>query len=243
MMTLIEVCEPLFVYICRLNRSARKGGGSGFEFSHVRSDIESILKTAGATAAGDPRLSEQFRLVELPLLFFVDSMIAESKLPFTADWNKRRLAFERNELAGDEKFFDLLDETLADPSEQATERLQIFYTCIGLGFSGWYAGQRDYLRRKMLEMSARMPDLVGARADKRICIEAYEHLDTRDLIEPPAKKLVGIAIVLAGLVVMLMIANIFLFKWTSEDLMRLLKGITAHEQVVEQNVVIEEVQP
>ena len=25
-MTLLELCEPLFQYICRLNRSARKGG-------------------------------------------------------------------------------------------------------------------------------------------------------------------------------------------------------------------------
>ena len=51
------------------------------------------------------------------------------------------------------KFFDLLDETLNDPSDEATERLKIFYTCLGLGFSGWYAGQSEYLRGKMLDIS------------------------------------------------------------------------------------------
>ena len=36
-------------------------------------------------------------------------MISESSLPFAAQWNQNRLAYERNELAGDEKFFDLLE--------------------------------------------------------------------------------------------------------------------------------------
>ena len=37
---------------------------------------------------------------------------SESTLPFAAQWNQNRLAYERNELAGDEKFFDLLEETI-----------------------------------------------------------------------------------------------------------------------------------
>ncbi|MFH0879121.1 MAG: DotU family type IV/VI secretion system protein, partial [Lentisphaerota bacterium] len=129
-MMLSELCEPLFLYMCRLNRSARKGGI--FQHNRVRSEIGSFFKDMAKTASMDPRLSEQYRKIEVVLLFFVDSMVSESALPFAEEWNQNRMAFERNELAGDEKFFDLLDETLADPSEQATERLAIFYTCLGL---------------------------------------------------------------------------------------------------------------
>ena len=227
-MTLSELCEPLFVYLCRLNRSARKGGD--LEPSRVRSEIKAVFQDIGNAASADPRLSDQYGRVELPLVFFADAIVAESELPFAAEWNKDRLAFEKNELAGDEKFFDLLDETLSDPSEQATERLMIFYTCLGLGFTGWYAGQTEHLQRKMLEMSARIPSLIGVDETRRICPEAYDHVDTSNLIEPPGKKLLGLGIALAGLAAVLVVVNALLFRWTSEDLAGILRQILGREE-------------
>ena len=40
-MTLLELCEPLFQYVCRLNRSARKGATPDEET--VRADLQKIL--------------------------------------------------------------------------------------------------------------------------------------------------------------------------------------------------------
>ena len=71
-------------------------------------------------AEAEPGLKAQWQKIELPLIFFVDSMISESGLSLAASWNRNRLAYEGKEFAGDEKFFDLLDETLNDPSEEAT---------------------------------------------------------------------------------------------------------------------------
>src|SRR5207249_3023762 len=102
------------------------------------------------------RLASQLKKVELPLTFFVDSLIAESSLPFAAQWNQNRLAYDRNELAGDEKFFDLLDEDLKDQSEEASERLAVFYVCLGLGFSGIYFRQPELLRKNMLTIAPRI---------------------------------------------------------------------------------------
>ncbi len=232
-MTLSELCEPLFLHLCRLNRSSRKGGVAA-DFSRVRNEIKAVFLDIAKTAATDPRLGDQFRKIEPALLFFVDSMISESPLPFAGEWNKNRLAFEKNELAGDEKFFDLLDETLADPSEQATERLVVFHTCLGLGFTGWFAGQKEHLQRKMLEISARLPALIGVDESARVCPQAYDHVDTSNLIEPPAKKLVGIAIALVGLIVVLFVTNLYMFSWTSKDLMQQLKSIMARESTVPQ---------
>ncbi len=225
-MRLSELCEPLFLYICRLNRSARKGGM--IDFNRARNEIKAILEDMARSASTDPRLSDQFRKVELPLLFFVDSMLSESTLAIAAEWNANRLAAEKHELAGDEKFFDLLDEALADSSEQAGERLEIFYTCLGLGFTGWYAGQNDYLRKKTLEVSARIPSLIGIDDSARICPEAYQYNDTRDLVETPGRKLVGIGIALVGLVIVVAITNVCLFKWTSDELVDVLGRILSH---------------
>jgi len=229
-MTLLELCEPLFLYICRLNRSARKGGA--VQYDQVRAEVEAIFKQMHERAAAEPRLITQYEKIERPLTFFVDSIIAESDLPFAKEWHRNRRAYDFGELAGDDRFWELLDETLEDRSPEATERLAVFYTCIGLGFTGFYAGQSEYLRNKMLQISARLQGIMDSDVEKRICPEAYEHVDTSNLFEPPGVKLMGIGLVLVGLSLVLFVTNIFLFRWTSEELVGALEKVLAHKAAV-----------
>ncbi|HUS92326.1 MAG TPA: DotU family type IV/VI secretion system protein [Phycisphaerae bacterium] len=224
-MTLLELCEPLFQYVCRLNRSGRKGGS--FEPARVRAEIVGIMEEMRSKAAAAANLTSQYDKVEMPLIFFVDFMIKESALPFARQWEE--MAFQYKELAGDEKFFDLLDETLADPSQAATERLSVFYICLGLGFSGWYTGQPEYLRKKMLETSARVRQMMDVDAETRICPEAYEHVDASDLVQPPGLKLLGIFVALIGMTLVVFVANFFVFRTTASDLQGALRKIIAHE--------------
>ena len=146
------------------------------------------------------------------MIFFVDSMISESGLAVASTWNRNRLAYDRKELAGDEKFFDLLDETLNDPSDEASQRLVVFYTCIGLGFTGWYTGQPEYLRGKMLDISQRIRTAMETDKTARICPETYLNVDTRDLVQPPASRLGGIAIVFAGLCLIVVTVEAYLIS-------------------------------
>lgn len=214
-MTLLELCEPFFQYVCRLNRSARKG--VRFEPAAVRTDLKSLLAETRQRASGTPGLADQFDKIELVLIYFADFMIKESRLDFARRWEE--LAHERNELAGDEAFFDVLDETLADTSERATERLAVFYTCLGLGFSGFYTGQPEYLRKKMMEISARIRTMMDKDDGSKICPEAYEHTDTSDLIEPPGRSLLGIGIALVGLILVLIAINVFMYQSASKELL------------------------
>jgi hypothetical protein len=47
---LLDLCEPLFQYVCRLNRSARKGGN--YELSQVQSENKGYLAEATTKAVG-----------------------------------------------------------------------------------------------------------------------------------------------------------------------------------------------
>ena len=226
-MTLLELCEPLFQYMCRLNRLARSG--SALEMDQVRNDIKKIFEAMRAESLNIAALTSQYEKIELPLLFFVDFTIKESKLMFAYDWYE--LGRERNELAGDEKFFDLLDENLEDTSDAATERLVIFYTCIGLGFTGVYTGQPESIKRLMSKISARISGMIDADEKSYICPEAYENVDTRDFVEPPSTRLVGIGITLIGLIVVWSIAYFCLLKWTLDDVSNSLDTIIEHEKV------------
>jgi type IV/VI secretion system ImpK/VasF family protein len=223
---LLEHCEPLFQAVCRLNRMGRKG--SSVDYALARAEISDLLtKLANGTRA-DIALAEQYRKVELPLIFFVDSMIAESTLPFAAEWNRTRLATERNELAGDDKFFDLLDETIRDTKEGADERLAVFYTCLGLGFTGWYNGQPEYLRKKMLELAPRVRAFVDADESGMITPDAYQHTNTSNLPLPMAASLVPLLIILGGLFLVVVAVNIFTFRSASAQLNQALDTIIAH---------------
>jgi type IV/VI secretion system ImpK/VasF family protein len=222
-MTLLDLCDPLFQYVCRFNRSARKGAHHDLE--QVRADVQAILKDMKTTANKTPGLLAQFERVELPLIFFVDFTVKSSGIPNAHEWAE--LAFERKELAGDEKFFDLLDETLADRSESASERIGVFYTCMGLGFTGWYTGQPEYLRKKMMECAGRLRGVIDTDQTAKICPEAYDHVDTSDLIEPPSASLVGIGIILVGLAAVLFLANIYLYHASSNELTKALDHIVS----------------
>lgn len=183
-MTLLDACEPLFQKICALNRSS-KTKGPAQDFPSLRKEVASLISGLRGNLMSEPSLAGQWQKLEMPILFFVDSMISESRLPASAEWNKNRLAYDFKELAGDQKFFDFLDRDLADPDPDATERLGFYFTCVGLGFSGFYSQRPEQLRPRMVEMLRRVDPSVRTESHMKISPEAYENVDTRDLIEPP----------------------------------------------------------
>lgn len=229
-MTILELCEPLFQYVCMLNRIARNAGGDSMEYHTLRPVIDSIFEGMGDAGRADPVLGQQYARMRLPLVFFVDSILSESALALAPTWNKNRIAYEQEELAGDEKFFDLLDQTLEETGPEVDERLAVYYTMLGLGFTGWYAGQSEYLRAKMNVLAARIKRQVQPDARARLCPEAYEHLDTRNLVQPPGIKLAVVAIVFAGVLLGTLLLNGYLFHAASRGLDRSLTEILRHDR-------------
>src|SRR6476620_1102223 len=98
-MRLVEVCEPLFQYVCTLNRSARKGGGI-YDQAQVRAELKQLVADMRYACQADAAAVQRFDEMSIVLLFFVDSMIKHSDLPFAEDWED--LAYERHELAGED---------------------------------------------------------------------------------------------------------------------------------------------
>ena len=227
-MNLLELTEPLFQYVCILNRAGRKGGN--LDYATVRAKLRVIFEDLRARALSDPLLNPPYRKMEQPLIFFVDSMIADSQLPFARKWDQDRLAYSFNELAGDEKFFDLFDETLKESGDDAAERLAVYYTCIGLGFTGWYSGQPEYLRKKMLEVAPRVRGMIESDTTVRVCPEAYQNVDSRDLVEPPNRKMVVIVIIFVVFMLTTLACNFFLFQEASRQLTSSLSEIIAHDK-------------
>jgi type VI secretion system protein ImpK len=261
-MTLLQLTEPLFQHICRLNRFARRAGSAkttgddttyislkpesskaaasaasksaSLDYTVARSEIKALFEDMMSKGASDMRLSQQVRKVELPLIFFVDSMISESSLPFAQQWNQNRLAYDRQELAGDEKFFDLLDETLKESGDDAAERLAVFYTCIGLGFTGIYFKQPEFLRKTMLSIAPRIRHLIENDQNARICPETYEKVDSRNLVEPPSSRMAIVGMIFAGFTLAVLISYFLMYRQASKNLNSSMEEVQKQDLAVQQ---------
>lgn len=249
--SLLDLCEPLFQYLCRLNRAGRvaaagnaadggatalfrKSESGGFASGPrpmqltcdaAKSEILGIMKDISRASAGDYRLSEQYKEIELPLKFFVDSYISESQLPFAGEWNNNRLAYEHNELAGDEKFFDLVEETLRDKGNEASERLAVYYLCLGLGFTGAFPNQVELLRKYMNDIAPRIQHLMDKDHLAQVCPEAYRGVDTTNLIPPESNSLVIVGILFACFTVAALVAFFILYHEASNSLTQALSVV------------------
>jgi type IV/VI secretion system ImpK/VasF family protein len=191
-MSLLELYEELFQYACRLNRAAKTDAHP--DFARVRAEVKTMLDEITRNASVDVRLLNQVKRLELPVIFFVDNLICTSRLKFAAQWAENRLAKEKNELAGDERFFDFLEQDLTDTSEEAAERLAVYYVCLGLGFMGMYQAQPEQIRTYMEKIFPRIRQWVDVDPRAKITEDAYRNTDTRMLTEPPSRKIIFVAI-------------------------------------------------
>lgn len=228
-MKLLDLYEDLFQYLCRLNRAGR--AQAPLEFSRVRSEIRDLLDGVSRNAGTDVRLANQAKRLELPMIFFIDNLVCTSPWSIAAPWGEKRFAVERGELAGDEKFFDLLEQELADPSEEAAERLSVLYVCLGLGFTGMYVGQPERIRRYIEQIFPRVRQWIDSDPRTRISEDAYRFTDTRVLTEPPSNKIVLVAILFVFLSLSVLLVYYGLYVKAARDLTENIAKINKTEQV------------
>lgn len=219
-MTLMELCEPLFAYMCALNRRYRASVSAGAPFEldarTVEAEVRGILADIKNKGMTDGALVAKYQKVQRVLAYFVDSMIRNGPYPFRDQWEPISTT-DYDSVAYDSDFFQELDLLLQDRSEQALEPLAIFYTCMGLGFCGEYADLPEELRLKMRQIGARIQSLglptsadQIAREDRLAPPEAHV-ADTRVLHSPASWPITLITFGFIGLVVVLIAANSYIY--------------------------------
>ncbi|TVQ53199.1 MAG: hypothetical protein EA377_08595 [Phycisphaerales bacterium] len=229
-MNLHELCNPFFQYICRINRLSRSR--ADLPASQIREEIKAIIERLREQAAETPGLLQQFEIregvngkrgIELVLLFFADFMIRESPLRCASEWED--LAAEHEEHSGYDKFFVMLDETLEDKSPDAKGRIAVYYTCMGLGFTGGLSDEPEKFNRKLRECAARLRTYMDESAAQRVCDEAYVHTDRRPLDVPPVERVVNRVLLFAAVFFMVLVAGGVLYHFQIKELNTALSSI------------------
>jgi type IV/VI secretion system ImpK/VasF family protein len=178
-MNLIKLCDPIFQYICFLERNS---DNEEILFNKAVEDIASILESLNEAMTNNSTLSRQFKRVRLSLLFFIDSTICESGISFSAEWDKNRLAYREDELTGDRKFFNELEEVLHEYTLDADECLKIYYICLGLGYKGAYFDRPDKLEEFMQRIKHRIGSFISNTEIVEILKNESSGSDTRNLV-------------------------------------------------------------
>jgi type VI protein secretion system component VasF len=223
-MKLLDLYEELFQYVCLLNRMSNAKPEAQREYARVRADVKGLIEDITRSSSADVRLVGQVRRLEMPILFFVDNVISTSRLKFAAQWAASRLAKERNELAGDERFFEFVQKDLADVSDEAVDRLAVYFTCFGLGFTGMYVNQPEYIRNLMEQIYPRIKHMTDS--DRvRLSEEAYKYTDTRTLTEPPNNKIILVTILFLFLSLSVLVLYYALYYKASSELTSAVQSI------------------
>jgi type IV/VI secretion system ImpK/VasF family protein len=224
--SLLEICEPVFLYICHLRKLEDKGRTPSVD--RIRRDVQRTLEDVRAEAQAaerkDPRVGKRFRAIEDPLVFYVDFMVKETNDDLAVEW--KDLAYEKNALAGEERFFEMLDETLNDNSEDADAQLAVYYVCMGLGFSGIYMDQPELIQRKMEQCANRLRGQLDQDYARKIISDNELHINRANLIQPPGRSVMFMAVLLGAMIVALFFGNVYLFRQGTQDLGQSLDRIT-----------------
>ena len=212
-MRALQLYDPVFQYLCHVNRHARNQ--APFSYQQVRQELENRLRLVDQQANDDPGLREQVRLLKGPVNYFIDHMIAQSRLPFARKWLKEAFGYREDGLAGDDAFFLCLnDELRKQPSADLAERLLVYYVCLGLGFQGGFFNDPGKLQEYMRSLKPAVNRWLLDDSAERLVPQAYEHTNRRNFIRPPK---LNRALLLAGLVALLC-AGVPLYAWLANDL-------------------------
>ncbi|MCR5084854.1 MAG: DotU family type IV/VI secretion system protein [Succinivibrionaceae bacterium] len=152
-----RLVEPLLTKICYYFYFARSGNEPEHRF--VMSNISDELENIARKCRDNPSLRLQYSVVERPVIFFLDYTLKEAGFSFSRE--HRELARDFNELSGDEKFFDLLDDCLERNDDP--DVLRLFYTMLGLGFDGCFKRERQTVLSYMQKCAERLRIVADGR--------------------------------------------------------------------------------
>ena len=138
-----KLCYPIFERLC--NYWHLSCITNMVDKKKFLEEILLLLKEAETKSQKDASLEKEFAWIEKPLVFFIDYMVKEGRFLFKDEWWE--LARNYQELSGDEKFFDLLNETLENPDFEKS--VILFYIMLGLGFDGIYRYNVKYIEQCM----------------------------------------------------------------------------------------------
>jgi Type VI secretion system protein DotU len=203
-MTLLDLCEPLFLSVCKTNRAKR----SGANLRESRAELEKIFAQMAAQAKPDRDLAGQYAQLEPVLRQFAGFPCPSDK----------------------QEFFAQLDATLIDQTRAATYRLAIFYICLGLGFAAGHEKDPQFVEEKARRVYDRVREFLEyLDQKKKLCAAAYQQTNRRVLQRPVGRRLAGLGVAAAVLILIALAVNAVLYLDRTRGLNQMIDSVLSHD--------------
>jgi type VI secretion system protein ImpK len=152
------ICQRPFSMIMTLSQGRDYG-----DLAHFRQRIRDMFADMEREGRNAAIQSEDLISARFALTAFIDEAIARSDWQAKAEWATNSLALEffQTNNAGDE-FFDKLEELRRRP-DLKTGLLEVYYTCLTLGFQGKYAMYDPRQLRDLIESIGKDLERVRGR--------------------------------------------------------------------------------
>jgi len=233
---LLELIQPVFLFICEKHRIVRDN--RDLNYSSLKSDCDRLLSDLESRARMSPVIQQQLEKIKDPLLWYIDYWFGSSGAfrDVKDEWNRNRLGNypigdDDGSLAGDEAFFDELENELAEKSEDnlANERLVFYYIAIGLGFTGVYfkdvPEHHAALRKYMEKIYIRVRHYIDANPGAKVTPDCYDYTDKRDFVAPARDRPMILVAALLCLLGTFGVGYFYLYGEQKKDLEQVVENV------------------
>jgi type VI secretion system protein ImpK len=153
--------QELFTIIARIRANRQEVP----DLETFRRQLVQLLGAAKTEVERRGATKEESHLCVLAVVAAIDEAILSSPHPGFRDWSKDTLqtSLFGSHIAGETFFQHLRDLITADPSQRNSELLEVFQTCLLLGYRGRYGGREGDVRAMISRIEERIVRSLGGR--------------------------------------------------------------------------------
>lgn len=223
-----DASASLFLFLATFRRNAKT---SQKEIGELRKSLERELDKVRDACAKEPDLGALWDRVRYALVTTADQVILSSPWQNRAGWSMQLQEAEvYGTREGGKRFFQLVDQTLADPTPDAQALALVLFHCMGLGFQGELRNDRAELQRIRQHLFDKAQ--LGARLAGRLAPDAYERNSDKSTLKLPTVGIFRLVLVGLAAIAFALLAGNAATAWTNrtinQELEKVSQGLDGH---------------
>jgi len=206
-----DACASFFLFLATFRRNTKT---SKMDVAELRAALGRELDKVDAGLTKDHELAPLWERVRYALVTTADQVVLSSPWTSRTTWAMQLQEAEvYGTREGGQRFFQLVEQVLADSSPAGPLLAQVLFHCMGLGFQGELRNDRaelGRLRQRLFE-KAQLP----ARVAGPLTPAAYDRNSTKSTLKLPTVGIFRLVLVGIAAVVFALIAGNSVTAWTN----------------------------
>lgn len=208
-----DACASFFLFLATFRRNTKT---SKMDIGELRAGLGRELDKVQAACVRDHELAPVWERVRYALVTTADQVVLSSPWASRTTWSMQLQEAEvYGTREGGQRFFQLVEQALADASSEGPLLAQVLFHCMGLGFQGELRNDRaelQRLRQRLFEKAQLPSRVVGP-----LTPDAYDRNSTKSTLKLPTVGTFRLVLVGLAAIVFALIAGNSVTAWTNRQ--------------------------